>query len=451
MSQKVTKEELLAKAQKPAEDAMKLHKFYRGKMQTVAKCQVRDFNDFAIYYTPGVAEPCRAIEADESRINELTNRWNTVAVVTDGTRVLGLGDIGPKAGYPVMEGKCLLFKYLGGVDAVPICLDTKNPDEIIQVVKWLEPSFAGINLEDIANPKCFYILDRLRAEAGIPVWHDDQQGTATVMLAGLINALKIVGKKISEVRVVLNGSGAANVACARLMFAYGAKPGSTLVVDSKAILHPGRKDLEEKKEEYADKWRFCITTNAEGRTGSLTEALKGADILISYSKSGPGVITPEQIGLMAKDAICFVAANPIPEIWPWEAKDAGAKIVGTGRSDFPNQVNNSIGFPAIFRGVLDVGARTITDNMCIVAAESLAKYTEEHGMNEEYITPTMGEPEAFIREAVDIGMEAQKEGIASITISRDELRKKVEFMINSAREQHDALVQAGCIAPAVTD
>ena len=451
MSQKVTKEELLAKAQKPAEDAMKLHKFYRGKMQTVAKCQVRDFNDFAIYYTPGVAEPCRAIKEDESMFSELTNRWNTVAVVTDGTRVLGLGDIGPKAGYPVMEGKCLLFKYLGGVDAVPICLDTKNPDEIIQVVKWLEPSFAGINLEDIANPKCFYILDRLRAEAGIPVWHDDQQGTATVMLAGLINALKIVGKKISEVRVVLNGSGAANVACARLMFAYGAKPGSTLVVDSKAILHPGRKDLEEKKEEYADKWRFCITTNAEGRTGSLTEALKGADILISYSKSGPGVITPEQIGLMAKDAICFVAANPIPEIWPWEAKDAGAKIVGTGRSDFPNQVNNSIGFPAIFRGVLDVGARTITDNMCIVAAESLAKYTEEHGMNEEYITPTMGEPEAFIREAVDIGMEAQKEGIASITISRDELRKKVEFMINSAREQHDALVQAGCIAPAVTD
>jgi len=451
MSQKVTKEELLAKAQKPAEDAMKLHKFYRGKMQTVAKCQVRDFNDFAIYYTPGVAEPCRAIKADESMFHELTNRGNTIAVVSDGTRVLGLGDIGPKAGYPVMEGKCLLFKYLGGVDAVPICLDTKNPDEIIRVVKWLEPSFAGINLEDIANPKCFYILDRLRAEAGIPVWHDDQQGTATVMLAGLINALKIVGKKISEVRVVLNGSGAANVACARLMFAYGAKPGSTLVVDSKAILHPGRKDLEEKKEEYADKWRFCITTNAEGRTGSLTEALKGADILISYSKSGPGVITPEQIELMAKDAICFVAANPIPEIWPWEAKDAGAKIVGTGRSDFPNQVNNSIGFPAIFRGVLDVGARTITDNMCIVAAESLAKYAEEHGMNEEYITPTMGEPEAFIREAVDIGMEAQKEGIASITISRDELRKKVEFMINSAREQHDALVQAGCIAPAVTD
>ncbi len=450
MSQKVTKEELLAKARKPAEDAMKLHAFYRGKMQTMPKCQVRDFNDFAIYYTPGVAEPCRAIKADESKFNELTNRWNTIAVVSDCTRVLGLGDIGPRAGYPVMEGKCLLFKYLGGVDAVPICLGTKDPDEIIQAVKWLQPSFAGINLEDISNPKCFYILDQLRAQTEIPVWHDDQQGTATVMLAGLINALKIVGKKIGDVRFVLNGSGAANVACARLLFAYGAKPGTTMVVDSKGILHPGRKDLEEKKETYVDKWRFCQTTNAEKRTGDLTEALKGADVLISYSKSGPGVIAPEQIKLMAKDAICFVCANPIPEIWPWEAKEAGAKIVATGRSDFPNQVNNSTGFPAIFRGVLDVEARTITDDMCIVAAESLAKYAEERGISEEYIAPTMGEPEAFIREAVDVGMKAQELGIASKQISRDELRKKVESMINGTRETHDALVKAGCIAPAVT-
>jgi len=450
MSQKVTKEELLAKARKPAEDAMKLHAFYRGKMQTMPKCQVRDFNDFAIYYTPGVAEPCRAIKADESKFHELTNRWNTIAVVSDCTRVLGLGDIGPRAGYPVMEGKCLLFKYLGGVDAVPICLGTKDPDEIIQAVKWLQPSFAGINLEDISNPKCFYILDQLRAQAEIPVWHDDQQGTATVMLAGLINALKIVGRKISDVRFVLNGSGAANVACARLLFAYGAKPETTIVADSKGILHSGRKDLEEKKETYVDKWRFCQTTNAEKRTGDLTEALKGADVLISYSKSGPGVITPEQIKLMAKDAICFVCANPIPEIWPWEAKEAGARIVATGRSDFPNQVNNSTGFPAIFRGVLDVEAKTITDDMCIVAAESLAKYAEERGMSEEYIAPTMGEPEAFIREAVDVGMKAQELGIASKQISRDELRKKVEPMINSTREAHDALVKAGCIAPAVT-
>jgi len=448
---KVTKEELLAKAKKPAEDAMKLHAFYRGKMQTVPKCQVRDVNDFAIYYTPGVAEPCRAIKADVSKFGELTNRWNTIAVVSDCTRVLGLGDIGPKAGYPVMEGKCLLFKYLGGVDAVPICLDTKEPDQIIQAVKWLQPSFAGINLEDIASPKCFYILDRLRAEAEIPVWHDDQQGTATVMLAGLINALKIVGKKINEVRVVLNGSGAANVASARLLFASGAKPEATIVVDSKGILHPGRKDIADKREEYADKWRFCQITNGEKRTGGLTEALKGADVLISYASSGPGVILPEQVKLMAKDAICFICANPIPEIWPWEAKEAGARIVATGRSDFPNQINNSIGFPAIFRGVLDVGAKTITDEMCIVAAKSLAKYAEERGMDENNIVPTMGEQEAYIREAVDVGMEAQRQGVASIEIGRQELRRKVESMIKSAKATHDALVKAGCIPPAVAD
>ncbi len=448
--QKVTKEELLAKAKKPAEDAMKLHSFYHGKMQTMPKCQVRDFNDFAIYYSPGVAEPCRAIQANEERFGELTNRWNTIAVVSDCTRVLGLGDIGPKAGYPVMEGKCLLFKYLGGVDAVPICLDTKDPDEIIKAVKWLQPSFAGINLEDIANPKCFYILDRLRAETEIPVWHDDQQGTATVMLAGLINALKIVGKKVSQVKVVLNGAGAANVACARLLFSYGLKHENTIVADSKGILHPGRKDLDEKKEQYPDKWRFCTTTNPEGKTGGLTEALEGADILISYSKSGPGVITARQIKRMAKDAICFVCANPIPEIWPWEAREAGARIVATGRSDFPNQVNNSMGFPAIFRGVLDVEAKTITDEMCIVAAKSLAKYAEEQGINEDYIAPTMAETEAFVREAVDVGMEAQKEGIARLKISRDALRKKSETMILSAKQQADTLVKTGCIAPAVT-
>ena len=450
MMQKVTKEELLAKAKKPAEDAMKLHSCYHGKMQTMPKCQVRDFNDFAIYYTPGVAEPCRAIQANEERLGELTNRWNTIAVVSDCTRVLGLGDIGPKAGYPVMEGKCLLFKYLGGVDAVPICLDTKDPDEIIQAVKWLQPSFAGINLEDISYPKCFGILERCRKEVGIPVWHDDVQGTATIMLAGLINALKIVGKKIQNCKIVFNGTGAANTGCSKLLWAYGGKPGNSIMVDSKGILHKGRKDLEEVKDKYVDKWRFCQSTNSEGKTGSLTEALKGADILISYSHSGPGIINPEQIKGMTKNAICFVCANPIPEIWPWEAKEAGARIVATGRSDFPNQVNNSIGFPAIFRGVLDVEAKTITDKMCIVAAESLAKYAEERGISEEYIAPTMGETEAFVREAVDVGMEAQKEGIARVKISRDELRKKSETMILSAKEQADVLVKAGCIAPAVT-
>jgi len=448
--QKVTKEELLAKAKKPAEDAIKLHSFYHGKMQTMPKCQVRDVNDFAIYYTPGVAEPCRAIQANEERFNELTNRWNTIAVVSDCTRVLGLGDIGPKAGYPVMEGKCLLFKYLGGVDAVPICLGTKDPNDVVQAVKWLEPSFAGINLEDISYPKCFSILDRCRRGMGIPVWHDDVQGTATVMLAGLVNALKVVNKKIGDCKIVFNRAGAANTGNFRLLCAYGAKPENSIMVDSKGILHKGRKDLEQIKEQRADKWRFCETTNHEGKTGGLTEALEGADILISYSKSGPGITTARQVKRMAKDAICFVCANPVPEIWPWEAREAGARIVATGRSDFPNQINNSIGFPAIFRGVLDVEAKTITDDMCIVAAESLAKYAEEQGINEDYIAPTMAETEAFVREAVDVGMEAQKEGIARLKISRDALRKKSETMILSAKVQADTLVKAGCIAPAVT-
>lgn len=451
MSQKVTKEELLAKAKKPAADAMKLHAFYHGKMQTMLKCHVRDLNDFAIYYTPGVAEPCRAIKADESRFHELTNRGNTIAVVSDCTRVLGLGDIGPKAGYPVMEGKALLFKYLGGVDAVAICLNTKNPDEIVQAIRWLEPSFAGINLEDISYPKCFGILERCREEVKIPVWHDDVQGTATVMLAGLINALKIVGKKIENCKIVFNGTGAANTGCSRLLWAYGGKPENSIMVDSKGILHKGRKDIEKVKEEYVDKWRFCQITNPEQKTGGLTEALKGADLFISYAASGPGVVTPDQIKGMAKDAICFVCANPIPEIWPWECKEAGARIVGTGRSDFPNQVNNSIGFPAIFRGVLDVGAKTITDEMCIVAANSLAKYAEKRGISEDNICPTMDETEAYVSEAVDVGMEAQKEGIATIKISRDALRQKVRSMITSAKEQADALVKAGLIARAVTD
>ncbi|HEX75782.1 MAG TPA: NADP-dependent malic enzyme [Dehalococcoidia bacterium] len=430
---------------------MKLHPFYRGKMQTVPKCCIRDFNDFAIWYTPGVAEPCRAIKADKERVYELTNKWNTVAVVSDGTRVLGLGDIGPEAGLPVMEGKALLFKYLGGVDAVPICLDTKDPDEIIQAVKWLQPSFGGINLEDISNPKCFYILDRLRAEAQIPVWHDDQQGTAAVTLAGLINALKIVGKKKEDIKLTVIGIGAANVAILRVLFADGFKPANTIIVDSKAILHTGRTDLEEKQKENPYKWDLCQRTNPEKRTGGMPEALKGADVCISLSKSGPGVILPEWVKGMAKDAICFTCANPIPEIWPWEAKEAGARIVATGRSDFPNQVNNSIGFPGIFRGTLDVKARTITDEMCIAAAYELAKCAEDRGINEDNIAPTMAEWEVFIREAVTVGLKAIEQGVAREKASREELTKRAEAMIKSARETTALLMKEGYIPPAPGD
>ena len=244
-------------------------------MQTIPRCIIRDFQDFAIWYTPGVAEPCRAIQADRDKAYDYTNKWNTIAVVSDGTRVLGLGDIGPEAGMPVMEGKALLFKYLGGVDAVPICLDTKDPEEIIRTVKILQPSFGGINLEDISNPKCFYILDKLRAEARIPVWHDDQQGTAAVTLAGLINALKIVGKKKENVTMAVIGSGAANVAILRLLFSDGLKPSNTIVVDSKGILHPGRKGPQEKQKENPDKWAFCQNTNPEHRTGGNCRRSQG--------------------------------------------------------------------------------------------------------------------------------------------------------------------------------
>ena len=447
MSQKITKEELLAKARKPAEDAMRLHPFYRGKMQTVAKCAVRDFNDFAIWYTPGVAAPCRAIKDDPEKVYEYTNKWNTVAVVSDGTRVLGLGDIGPEAGLPVMEGKALLFKYLGGVDAVAICLDTKDPDDIIQAVKWLQPSFGGINLEDIANPKCFYILDTLRKEMAIPVWHDDQQGTAAVTLAGLTNALKIVDKKIAEVGVTFIGVGAANVAISRLLFTAGVKPENTIFVDSKGTLHAGRTDLEAKQTENPYKWDLCQRTNPERRTGGTSEALRGVDVAISLSKSGPDTIKPEWLKGMAKDAILFACANPIPEIWPWEAKEAGVRIVATGRSDFPNQVNNSTGFPAIFRGTLDVKARTITDEMCLAAAYELAKCAEERGIHEDNISPTMAEWEVFVREAVAVGMKAIEQGVARETPSRQELTRRVEKMIKESRETTDLLMSSGLIPP----
>ncbi len=451
MSKKVTKEELLAKAQRPAKDALKLHPYYRGKMQTVPKCCVRDFNDFAIWYTPGVAEPCKDIKADKEKVYEHTNKWNTVAVVSDGTRVLGLGDIGPEAAMPVMEGKALLFKYLGGVDAVPICLDTKDPEQFINAVKWLQPSFGGINLEDIANPKCFYILDRLRAEANIPVWHDDQQGTAAVTLAGLINALKIVGKRKDKVKLTVNGIGAANVAILRLLFADGFKPENTLVVDSKGILHIGRKDLEEKQKENPYKWDLCQRTNPDKRSGDIAEALKGADVCISLSQSGPGVILQDWVKAMAKDSVLFACANPIPEIWPWEAKEAGARIVATGRSDFPNQVNNSTGFPAIFRGTLDVKARTITDEMCLAAAYELAKCAEDRGISEDNIAPTMSEWEAFIREAVAVGLKAQEQGVARIKASREQLTRQAEAMIKNARETTEVLMKKGLIPKAPED
>ncbi|MBI2954720.1 MAG: NADP-dependent malic enzyme [Chloroflexi bacterium] len=443
-----TNDERVAKASKPGEDAMRLHPFYRGKTEVVPKCAIRDFDDFAIWYTPGVAEPCKAIKANKEAVYDYTNKWNTIAVVSDGTRVLGLGDIGPEAGLPVMEGKALLFKYLGGVDAVPICLDTKDPAEIISAVRWLQPSFGGINLEDLSQPKCFHILDTLRSQMDIPVWHDDQQGTATVLLAGLTNALKIVQKSIDEIKVTMVGAGAANIAIIRLLFKAGVKPENTIVVDSHGILHPGRLDIAAKQEEFVDKWRLCQITNGERRTGGIPEAMRGADVCIALSKPGPDTIKKEWVAGMAKDAILFVCANPVPEIWPWDAKEAGARIVATGRSDFPNQLNNSLGFPGIFRGTLDVRAKTITDEMCIAAATELAKCAEERGLSEEFIAPTMDDYEVFPREAAAVGMMAQQQGIARVTATRDELLRQASAMIKRARDLTQMMMKEGFIPPA---
>lgn len=445
-TQAVDIDALLAKAKKPSSDAMRLHPYYRDKTEVVLKCAVRDFNDFAIWYTPGVAAPCKAIQADPELVYEHTNKWNTIAVISDGTRVLGLGDIGPKAAMPVMEGKALLFKYLGGVDAVPICLDTKDPDRFIETVLLLQPSFGGVNLEDISQPKCFRILDTLREKAEIPMWHDDQQGTACVTLAGLLNALKVVGKRIDEVRVVYVGSGASNVACMRLAFAAGVDPKKVLVVDSKGILHPGRDDIARRKAEFVDKWRLCQVTNAEGRVGGIPEALVDADVCVALSKPGPGTLLPQWVEKMAEDAIVFACANPVPEMWPWEAMEAGVRIFATGRSDFPNQVNNSLGFPGIFRGTLDVRASTITDEMCIAAAHALADAAGE--IDDEHILPTMDQWDVFTREAVAVGMKAQEQGLARLTRSADELYRHANDIIGRSRELTRWMMEKGFIPEA---
>jgi malate dehydrogenase (oxaloacetate-decarboxylating) len=441
----LTKEQLLERAHKPSKDAMRLHPFYRGKVQVLPKCVVRDSADFAIWYTPGVAAPCRDIQANPDAVWEHTNRGNSIAIVSDGTRVLGLGDIGPEAGLPVMEGKALLFKYLGGVDAVPIMLRTKSADTIIETVRTLEPTFGGINLEDISQPKCFRVLDTLRNEMSIPVWHDDQQGTATVLLAGLINALKVVGKPLSQARITLIGAGAANVATFRLLKSSGADLAGMIVCDSKGTLHVGRSDIEDRQDIFAEKWRICRETNAERVAGGPAEALRGADVLIALSKPGPGTVKAEWVKGMAKDAIVFPCANPVPEIWPWEAKEAGARIVGTGRSDFPNQLNNSLGFPAIFRGVLDVRATTITDEMAIAAAEELARCAEDRGIDDDNIVVTMDEWEVFPRVAVATALKAQQQGVARLDTSRDELYANAAAVIGQARQSLELLMREGLI------
>lgn len=436
---------VIAATNKPAEDALRWHPFYQGKMQMMPKCEIREFSDFAVWYTPGVAAPCRAIQADPELVYEHTNRANTVAIVSDGSRVLGLGNIGPEAGLPVMEGKSLLFKFLGGVDAVPLCLSTQNSDELIRMVEVLEPSFGGINLEDIAQPKCFRVLDELREKLQIPVWHDDQQGTATVALAGLVNALKVVGKNLEDIRIAMIGMGAANVATYRLLRASGVDAGAIIACDRRGTLHRNRQDLARSGDRFREKWMICQESNEQQVTGSIAEALRGADVCLAFSQPGPDTIKPEWVQGMAANAIVFAGANPIPEIWPWQAKEAGARIVATGRGDMPNQVNNSLGFPAIFRGVLDVRARQITDEMALAAARELALAAEAECLSEDYIVPRMDEWEVFPRVAAATAAKAIECGVARLSKTTEELYESAVTRIEQARNATQMLSMEGFI------
>lgn len=420
------------------------HNFYEGKIQTVPKAPVIGFNWFNVWYTPGVSKVSTNIRDDEDTSFHLSNRGNLVAVISDSTRVLGDGDCGPAGGLGVMEGKAFLMKYLGGVDAVALCIDSRNekgehdPDKIIDFVKMAQHSFGAVNLEDISQPNCFKVLDVLREECEIPVWHDDAQGTACVTLAGLINALKLAGKKIGDVKIVLYGAGASNTTIARLVIADGGDPKKMILFDTKGSLHSDREDIKNDKRFYR-KWELCEQTNPE-KIKTMEQAMSGADVLISLSTPCPDTIKKDWVRTMADKAIVFACANPVPEIYPYAAKEAGAFIVATGRGDFPNQVNNSTGFPGILKGALMVRAKKITDNMAIAAAHSLANFAEKRGIHPDNIVPNMNEVAVFPEEAADVAMQAIKDGVARVILSRGEALEKATKDINQARAMTQSLV-----------
>lgn len=432
--------------------SIKMHKFYRGKIQTVPKAGVWGFNWFNVWYTPGVSAVSTAIRDNNDVSFETSNRGNLVAVVSDSTRVLGDGDCSPSGGLGVMEGKAFLMKYLGGIDAVALCIDSRNdknetdPEKMIMFVKMVQHSFGAVNLEDISQPNCYKVLDTLREECVIPVWHDDAQGTGCVTLAGLINALKVAGKKIGDVKIAMMGAGASNTTIARLMITDGANPENFIICDSKGGLHKDRKDVQSKPEFYR-KWELCEKTNPKKVT-SIEEAMKGADVLVALSTPGPDVIKPAWVKTMAKNAIVFACANPVPEIYPYAAKEAGAFIVATGRGDFPNQVNNSLGFPGILKGSLLVRAKKITDNMAITAAHSMATYAEKQGckkLGPDYIIPTMDEASVFPQEAADVAMQAIKDGVARTNMTHKEVFEKARKDIEDARALTTELMGKGWI------
>jgi len=429
--------------------SLEVHRLYGGKMQTIPKGGVYGFNWFNVWYTPGVSKISTTIREDNDSSFALNNRGNMVAVVSDSTRVLGDGDCTPPGGLGVMEGKAMLMKYLGGVDAIALCIDSKGPDgkndpnKIIEFVKMVQHSFGAINLEDISQPNCFKVLDELREVCDIPVWHDDAQGTACITLAGLINALKLAGKKISDAKIVLLGAGAANTAVARLILADGGDPAKMIVFDSKGSLHLGREDIKNDKRNYR-KWEICEMTNP-GRSPSMEDAMKGADVLISLSTPVPDTVKRSWIRSMAPKSIVFACANPVPEIWPYAAKEEGAFIVATARGDFPNQVNNSVCFPGILKGALLVRAKKITDGMAIRCAHSIAEFSQKRGINPDNIIATMEETEIYSVEAADVAQQAIKEGVARINLTWDEVYKRAKADIEATRAIVEDLKKLGHI------
>jgi len=386
------------------EESLKLHEKNAGKLEIKSKVEIKTRDDLSLAYTPGVAEPCRKIYENEDNVYKYTSKGNMVAIVTDGTAVLGLGDIGPKAGLPVMEGKAILFKEFANVDAFPICLDTKNVDEIVKTVKYIAPGFGGINLEDISAPRCFEVEERLKKELDIPVFHDDQHGTAIVVLAGIINALKVVNKKIQDITVVVNGAGAAGTAISKLLLSSGVK--NLIACDKVGILYRGIENVDEAKKELAK------VTNKDNIQGNLADALVGTDVFIGVS--APGIVTQDMVRSMNKDSILFAMANPTPEIMPDEAKAAGARVIGTGRSDFPNQVNNVLAFPGIFRGALDVRAKEINEKMKIAAAYAIASMIKEEDLNDNNVIPNALDKNVAKNVADAIKKAAIESGVARI-------------------------------------
>ncbi len=385
-------------------ESLRLHGEWKGKIEVISTVPVKDKQDLSLAYTPGVAEPCLAIQKDVDLSYQLTRRWNLVAVVTDGTAVLGLGDIGPEAGMPVMEGKCVLFKSFGDVDAFPLCVRSKSVDDIVQTVKLLAGSFGGVNLEDISAPRCFEIERRLKQECDIPIFHDDQHGTAVVTLAAMLNALKLAKKNIGDIEVVVNGSGAAGIAITRLLMAMGLK--RVILCDTKGAIYEGRDNLNDAKAEMAK------ISNFEKKKGLLKDVIVGADVFIGVSAAG--MLTKEMVKTMAKDPIIFAMANPTPEIMPDEAKEAGALVVGTGRSDFPNQINNVLAFPGIFRGALDVRASDINDEMKIAAAKAIAGLVSDDELSADCVIPAPFDPRVASSVAKAVSEAAIKTGVNRI-------------------------------------